>query len=330
MASGVQVISNAAQFLALAEHDFVVVDFNATWCGPCKVIAPYFASLPAKYPSLVFASADVDQNKEVAQQLKITTIPSFVFFHKGREVARIRDANVVELGKAVANHAKLAGDSSSSSSATVVASSSSSSSTAAERAPNATFKSLIPRGFDDINGAIEMKALEALNAITGRKGTDFTDSVRTVFSSPPATLLSVSAPCLQSDADSQLLFYVPFNNFVKLHTMLIQTSVPQAQDEEETRQRPARIKLWKNLPSVLSFDDVTSVPAVHESEISEPDEQGWSVVKLHFVHFQRVTSLVIFIEGEDEDEPTAINRILFVGESGDKLEMGSLAKPDDE
>lgn len=39
----------------------MIVDFTATWCGPCRMIAPFFQELSEKYPGLVFLKVDVDQ-----------------------------------------------------------------------------------------------------------------------------------------------------------------------------------------------------------------------------------------------------------------------------
>ena len=54
----------------------VVVDFNATWCGPCRRLAPILEELAKKYEGKIqFYSIDVDQNKELAQKLQIQSIP---------------------------------------------------------------------------------------------------------------------------------------------------------------------------------------------------------------------------------------------------------------
>ena len=45
------------EFLVAAQ---IIVDFTATWCGPCRVIAPYFVELSNAYPGLIFLSVDVD------------------------------------------------------------------------------------------------------------------------------------------------------------------------------------------------------------------------------------------------------------------------------
>lgn len=72
-----------------------VVDFTATWCGPCRAIGPYFdelASLP-KYASLEFLKVDVDQLETVAAAAKVSAMPTFQVWQKGEVVNQLMGAN---------------------------------------------------------------------------------------------------------------------------------------------------------------------------------------------------------------------------------------------
>jgi thioredoxin len=57
--------------------NLVVVDFTATWCPPCKAIAPIFEALAAEEPDVVFIKVDVDANSETAQACGISSMPTF-------------------------------------------------------------------------------------------------------------------------------------------------------------------------------------------------------------------------------------------------------------
>jgi thioredoxin 1 len=68
----------------------VLVDFWATWCGPCKMIAPLVAELAEEYDGrLKVAKIDVDKNNSVAGQFRIMSIPSLLFFKDGEKVDQI-------------------------------------------------------------------------------------------------------------------------------------------------------------------------------------------------------------------------------------------------
>lgn len=66
----------------------VLVDFWATWCMPCRMVAPVIEELSKEYPAVQFAKVDVDQVPDVAQEYGISAIPTIVLFKGGKEVQR--------------------------------------------------------------------------------------------------------------------------------------------------------------------------------------------------------------------------------------------------
>lgn len=69
----------------LPADGLAVIDFWATWCGPCRAFAPVFAESAAKNPDVVHLKVDVDHNPELSQAFEIRSIPTTVFV-KGNEV----------------------------------------------------------------------------------------------------------------------------------------------------------------------------------------------------------------------------------------------------
>ncbi|KAG5260840.1 hypothetical protein AALO_G00297180 [Alosa alosa] len=79
----------------------VVVDFTATWCGPCQSIAPFFQSLSQKYTDVVFLKVDVDDTPDLAQECEIKCMPTFHFYKNGKKVDEFSGSNREKLEEKV-------------------------------------------------------------------------------------------------------------------------------------------------------------------------------------------------------------------------------------
>ena len=90
---------------ANAAKKLVVVDFTASWCGPCRIMAPVFADLAKKFPNAVFLKVDVDELKPIAEQFSVEAMPTFLFIKEGDVKDRVVGAIKEELTNKVGLHA---------------------------------------------------------------------------------------------------------------------------------------------------------------------------------------------------------------------------------
>lgn len=86
----VKAINNTVEFdTEIRENKICAVDFFATWCMPCKMMAPIFDSLSSEYENVTFLKIDIDKNQELVQRYSIMSVPTFMFFTNG-DVAKMK------------------------------------------------------------------------------------------------------------------------------------------------------------------------------------------------------------------------------------------------
>lgn len=173
--------------LSDAEQKLVVIDFTATWCGPCTMIAPFFKQLSTKYPNAVFLKVDVDKCPGTAAAYEVSSMPTFLFMRNRTILDRLRGANKTGLEDKVKQF--YAQDSTA---------------PAPQEAPVNTAYA----GHVDLVSFIDKKGTECLN-----QSDDHTWE---------HALAPSSGVYLESDCDEQLLLHVTFTQAVKLHSLIIQ------------------------------------------------------------------------------------------------------------
>jgi len=92
-------------FMKEAGEKLVVVDFFATWCGPCKKMSPTIKKLAEEYADKVFfAKVDVDENSETAEEQDISAMPTFKLYKRASQVDSLTGANADKLKEIVQKH----------------------------------------------------------------------------------------------------------------------------------------------------------------------------------------------------------------------------------
>jgi len=79
----VKEVNDKGEYDEIKKGGKVMVDYWATWCGPCRMIAPKIEEFEKQYPNIVFIKVDVDKAQEISEEEGISAMPTFKFFNAG-------------------------------------------------------------------------------------------------------------------------------------------------------------------------------------------------------------------------------------------------------
>lgn len=79
---------NKSNFEELIKEGKVLVDFNAEWCGPCKMLKPVIEEIAEERSNVKIVSVNIDDEEELADRFNVMSIPCLVLLYNGKEVKR--------------------------------------------------------------------------------------------------------------------------------------------------------------------------------------------------------------------------------------------------
>lgn len=91
------------QFKELVSKGLVVAKFSATWCGPCKQIAPFYEEVASKETGVTFLHVDVDELASLPECQQIRGVPTFKFYKEGSMVSEFAGGSKQKITDNVAN-----------------------------------------------------------------------------------------------------------------------------------------------------------------------------------------------------------------------------------
>lgn len=251
----------------------VVVDFTATWCGPCQMIAPVFEQYSNKYPNVVFLKVDVDACNSIAMSNNISSMPTFIFFRARTQLARLSGANpqaleakIIELNASSAD-GSTGGESSSGQSS---------------YGPHV-----------ELNSFIQKNGCECLNESDDHPLNNCLD-------------LSHKSTYLESDCDEQLIITVAFSQPIKLHS--IKLRAPEGYGPKTLKfflNQPASLDFDK----AENSEPVQLLEITKDNLLDDAKPIQLKYVKFQNVN----SLTIFVKDNQTGKETTRINEILFIG-----------------
>jgi len=94
-------INDADEFSEAIEKGTVLVDFYATWCGPCSMLTPIIEKIAAEHTEIEVIKVDIDKGSELAAKYRISAVPTLMVFKDGKQVNHgmgyMPEANILRL-----------------------------------------------------------------------------------------------------------------------------------------------------------------------------------------------------------------------------------------
>lgn len=91
-----------------ANKDLTMVDFSATWCMPCRMLAPILEQVANKMTNVSFYNLDIDENEEIAKRYRIFSVPTLMAFKKGKVIDSLVGLNSYDEVLAFVKHCEVA------------------------------------------------------------------------------------------------------------------------------------------------------------------------------------------------------------------------------
>ncbi|CEF60816.1 Thioredoxin family and Thioredoxin-like fold domain and Thioredoxin domain-containing protein [Strongyloides ratti] len=96
--------SELDKIFSASKGSLIVLDFYASWCGPCHLVAPQFSKMAKKYTDVVFIKIDVDEAEDLAELYDVKVMPTFHFIKDDVTITVLEGNCVEEIKKNIEMH----------------------------------------------------------------------------------------------------------------------------------------------------------------------------------------------------------------------------------